>query len=157
MLLMIKGYYNSRVHQERKRACRGSNDPRSQLTRYNSNGSGPTTSTGYGTQPVNVPQRPPLQGRTSSNSSSVVGSPGSTFGSPSFNQSRRPSDAMSSLDSSMRGRAGSISSVSSEYGTKGGYGWEKDPYGNDGGYGWGQPPQGPTSYYPPPSYHNSRR
>ncbi|KIX02183.1 uncharacterized protein Z518_08122 [Rhinocladiella mackenziei CBS 650.93] len=136
-------YLDSRIHQERKRACRGNTEPRQQLTRYESYGSTTANGSTYCTPPIAVPQRPTMSKRNSSTSGSVMdsvqGSPVSTFGSPAWQsshsysyatqystQSRRPSDAMGPLDSGMRSRAMSVSSDTSEFGINGGYGWALD-------------------------------
>ncbi|KIW86919.1 uncharacterized protein Z519_12541 [Cladophialophora bantiana CBS 173.52] len=129
-------YSESRIHQDRKRACRGQADPQPQLTRHNSrdatSGHGPTA-----ISPIPVPPRPPLAPRYSSSNGSVYGSmqvsPGSNFESISRCQSRRESDAMSSLDGGMISRTMSASSVSSSYGTNGTYGFNKDPPGGRNG------------------------
>ncbi|KIX93504.1 uncharacterized protein Z520_10682 [Fonsecaea multimorphosa CBS 102226] len=129
-------YSESRIHQDRKRACHGKAEAQPQLTRHNSrdvtSGNAAT-----GVSPIPVPSRPPLAPRYSSSNGSVYGSmqvsPSSAFESASRSQSRRESDAMSSLDGGMISRTMSASSTSSSYGTNGGYGFNRDLPGGQNG------------------------
>ncbi|KAI1618931.1 hypothetical protein EDD36DRAFT_45560 [Exophiala viscosa] len=158
-------YSDSSIHQDRKRSCTGTSEPRRQPVRHDPHGS--SAGTVYPTQPLAVPQRPAVPQRYSTNGSSgtdfMPGSPSSMFGSPSdqngrsylpssgYPSSRRPSDAFSSLDSNMITRTSSVSSESSSYGTNGTYGWrtDNDDYGTNGVYGWKD--------RAPPSSYNDRR
>ncbi|KIW33040.1 uncharacterized protein PV07_04542 [Cladophialophora immunda] len=144
-------YSESRIHQDRKRTCHGQADPQPQLARHSSrdasSGNVPT-----GVSPIPVPSRPPLAPRYSSSNGSVYGSmqasPGSNFESVSRCQSRRESDAMSSLDGGMISRTMSASSTSSSYGTNGTYGFNKDaPGGRIGEYGFASGDRGPPAYF----------
>ena len=139
--LIPTGYCDSRTHRDRQHSFSGGSVvPRHHSTRYDSHGS--TSANAYATPAVAIPQRPVLPQRNSSNSGSamesVAGSPSSTFGSPpwqnsrsysystSYSSSRRPSDAMASLDERVRTRTDSVSSESSEYGIDGVFGCSRD-------------------------------
>ncbi|OAL26119.1 hypothetical protein AYO20_10253 [Fonsecaea nubica] len=129
-------YSESRIHQDRKRASQGQAIPQSQLARHNSRDN-PSGNVATGVSPIPVPSRPSLVQRYSSSNGSVFGSsqvsPGSNFDSGSRCQSRRESDAMSSLDGGMISRTMSASSAASSYGTNGTYGFNQDPPGGRNG------------------------
>ncbi|KAL6248783.1 hypothetical protein RBB50_003845 [Rhinocladiella similis] len=134
-------YSDSRVHRDRRQSFGGDSGRSHQhSSRRDSNAS--RSGASYGTPAVAIPQRPNLPPRYSSNGGSVMesgsGSPSSTFGSvPSRNgrsysystnytSSRRPSDAMASLDEHVLTRTDSVSSESSGYGIDGVLGFEGD-------------------------------
>lgn len=127
-ILIVEAYSGTRIHQNRKQACRGT-----------------------GVDPIAVPTRPPLAPRYSSSSSvfgSMQGSPGSAYDSHSRSQSRRESDAMSPIDGGGISRTMSGASISSDYGTNGSYGANNEPsYGTNGGYGFSHTTRGPPTYY----------
>ena len=134
VVVLIKAAYSeSRIHQDRKRACRTQNDAQRV------------------TAPITVPSRSPLPHQHSSNSGSVFaymqGSPSSAYDSISRTQSRRDSDAVSPVDGGSISRTMSASSVASDYGTTGSYGFNNDPsYGTTGGYGFAQTHRRPPAY-----------
>jgi hypothetical protein len=134
-LLMWTAYLESRIHQDRKRTCRGDNEVHR------------TT----GAAPISVPSRPSSDRQYSSSGGSMFGSmqssPGSAYVGMSRIQSRRESDAMSPIDGGAISRTVSVSSVSSDYGTNGSIGWNNDPsYGTNGGYGFAIGRRRPSAY-----------
>ncbi|KIW16808.1 hypothetical protein PV08_03998 [Exophiala spinifera] len=134
-------YAESSVHRERRQSFSqdSGGSHRYSAARRDSNVS--RSGTSYAIPAIAIPQRPNMMPRYSSNSSSVMesvsGSPSSTFGSPpsrsgrsysystNYTSSRRPSDAMASLDEHVLNRADSSSSESSDYGIDGILGFEK--------------------------------
>ena len=131
ILLTIAAYSGSRIHQDRKRACRDDNDAHHIPE----------------VAPITVPRPPQIQ-RYKSNSGSASDSPVSTSQSLSRVQSRRPLDAMSPIDDG--GPISRTTSVSSDYGTGGSIGWNTDPsYGTNAGFSFASSQRRPSAYSRP--------